>query len=134
PSGASDPALRAAAADFPRAVCRCAPEIPSFGVTGRGDGSMARPTPFRCTRAATKAPQRGLCQMALSAEAQELRDRIIDEYDFSPAELAVLSEGLEAWDTAVEAQKAVEEHGVVIRDRFGQIVRNPAVGIAKDAR
>jgi len=72
--------------------------------------------------------------MALSAEAQELRDRIIEEYDFSPAELAVLDEGLEAWDTAVEAQKAVEEHGVVIRDRFGQIVRNPAVGIAKDAR
>ena len=27
--------------------------------------------------------------MALSAEAQELRDQIISEYDFSPAELAV---------------------------------------------
>src|SRR5690606_21281344 len=72
--------------------------------------------------------------MALSAEAQELRDQIISEYDFSPAELAVLNEGLEAWDTAVEAQKAVEEPGVVIRDRCDQIVRNPAVGIAKDAR
>src|SRR5690606_21962559 len=96
PSGASDLAHRAAAAGFPRAACRCAPEIPSSGGTGRGDGSMARPTSFRCTRAATKAPQRGLCQMALSAEAQELRDQIISEYDFSPAELAVLDEGLEA--------------------------------------
>src|SRR5690606_33534867 len=85
-------------------------------------GSMARPTSFRCTRAATKAPQRGLCQMALSAEAQELRDRIIEEYDFSPAELAVLDEGLEAWDTAVEAQKAVDEHAQITHRRHGRII------------
>ncbi len=72
--------------------------------------------------------------MALSAKAERLRAQILDEYDLSPAEQEVLYKGLEALDTADKAQVAVDRDGVVIEDRFGQIVRHPAVGIAKDAR
>ena len=70
----------------------------------------------------------------LSDKAQALRKQIMDDYTLSPAEQAVLDKALEALDTADEAHKAVEEHGVVVMDRFDQIVRNPAVGVAKDAR
>jgi P27 family predicted phage terminase small subunit len=70
----------------------------------------------------------------LSDKAQELRRQVLDDYTLSPAEQAVLDKSLEALDTSDKAQEAVELHGVVIEDRFGQLVRNPAVGIAKDAR
>lgn len=69
-----------------------------------------------------------------SEKATALRQKILDEYDLSPAELEVLDKALEALDTADMAQRAVEEHGVLIEDRFGQLVRNPAVGVAKDGR
>lgn len=72
--------------------------------------------------------------MPFSDKAQALRDAILAEYQFSPAELAVLDKGLEALDTCEKAQEQVDNHGVLIEDRFGQLVRNPAVGIAKDAR
>lgn len=70
----------------------------------------------------------------LSDKAEALRTAITDEYDLSPAESAVLEKGLEALDTADAAQRHVDANGVVIEDRFGQTVRSPAVGIAKDAR
>jgi P27 family predicted phage terminase small subunit len=70
----------------------------------------------------------------LSERALALREQVLDAYDLSPAETAVLDKGLEALDTADQAQAQVAEHGVLIQDRFGQLVRNPAVGIAKDAR
>ena len=72
--------------------------------------------------------------VVFSDKASELRRKIIEDYDLSAAEEEVLDKALEALDTADLAQKAVEEHGVLIEDRFGQLVRNPAVGIAKDAR
>lgn len=70
----------------------------------------------------------------LSEKAEALREAILDEYDLSPAEEAVLEKGLEALDTADSAQVSVIDRGVVVEDRFGQLVRNPACGIAKDGR
>lgn len=70
----------------------------------------------------------------LSDKATELRQQILSEYDLSPAELTVLDKSLEALDTAEAAQREVERLGVLIEDRFGQWIRNPAVGISKDAR
>ncbi len=69
-----------------------------------------------------------------SEKASALREKILADYDLSAAELEVLDKALEALDTADLAHADVEEHGVLIRDRFDQLVRNPAVGIAKDAR
>ncbi len=39
-----------------------------------------------------------------------------------------------AWDRAEEARRAVDQHGVVVEDRWGQLRANPATVVERDQR
>ena len=71
----------------------------------------------------------------LSAEARSLRKAIVAEYGVEdPAGLAVLHAGLEALDRMREAQRAIAQDGVTVRDRFGQLKAHPLLPVERDAR
>lgn len=72
--------------------------------------------------------------MPLSDKAEKLRADILAEYNLSPAELEVLDKSLEALDLCDKANTEIDNHGVLVYDRFDKLVRNPAIGVAKDAR
>ncbi|HNX48697.1 MAG TPA: P27 family phage terminase small subunit [Thermoanaerobaculaceae bacterium] len=48
--------------------------------------------------------------------------------------LRVLEGACLAWDRAEEARRAVDEHGVVVADRWGQLRANPATVVERDQR
>ena len=71
----------------------------------------------------------------LDKEASILRKRLIDEYSINDqAGLLLLDTALEAFSRMRAAQKLIAQHGELLADRFGQLQRNPAVGIERDSR
>ena len=58
----------------------------------------------------------------------------MQDYTFSHSELKLLRLACEAWDEGQRARQAVEEHGAVYEDRFGQPRARPEVAISRDAR
>jgi P27 family predicted phage terminase small subunit len=62
---------------------------------------------------------------------RELRD----EYQLDDgAGIALLTTACECLDRMRAAQEAIQEHGEVVTDRYGQVKVNPACGLEKDAR
>ncbi|MFC1481832.1 phage terminase small subunit P27 family [Candidatus Neomarinimicrobiota bacterium] len=71
----------------------------------------------------------------LSKEARQWWDRIALEYDISDeAGLLLLQTALEAFDRMRAAQKAINEDGEVIKDRFEQIKAHPMLTVERDSR
>src|SRR5262245_65620036 len=50
------------------------------------------------------------------------------------AGLALVTTAAECLDRLREAQEAVREHGVLIRDRYGGLKANPAIAVERGAR
>lgn len=50
------------------------------------------------------------------------------------AGLALLTAAARALDRAEQARKLIDEHGVAVKDRFGQLRSNPAVAAERDAQ
>lgn len=73
--------------------------------------------------------------MALSEEVLQLREHILDDYELTPAELAVLDQGLQALDTLNRAQAELDaQESLFTPNRFGDLIPHPAIRVAKDAR
>ena len=70
----------------------------------------------------------------LSDETRDWWERLVQDYDFTAGELKLLRLACEAWDEGQRAREAVEEHGAVYADRFGQPRARPEVAISRDAR
>jgi P27 family predicted phage terminase small subunit len=71
----------------------------------------------------------------LSAEARELWRRIIAEFEITDsAALLLLRSACEALDRMRRAQELITQHGELVRDKWGQLKKNPACGIEADAR
>ena len=70
---------------------------------------------------------------ALSREGKALWRTVTADYDLEPHHLRLLRLFLEALDRAAEAQKVLDEGGIVITDRFGTPKPHPAVQIKRDA-
>ncbi|MDX9788658.1 MAG: hypothetical protein RBT11_17910 [Desulfobacterales bacterium] len=71
----------------------------------------------------------------LSTEASRLWEAIVSEYEIDDSiGLAILCRALESFDRMREAQRAIQEHGVVFVDRFNQIRNNPANAVERDSR
>jgi P27 family predicted phage terminase small subunit len=50
------------------------------------------------------------------------------------ASLRLLQTACESFDRMREAQDLIKKHGVLVKDRFGQLQRNPATAVERDAR
>lgn len=71
----------------------------------------------------------------LSAEARNFWTDVIRDYDISDAAgLRLLLTACQSLDRMRQAQKLVDKHGILVRDRFGQLQRSPAVTVERDAR
>jgi P27 family predicted phage terminase small subunit len=71
----------------------------------------------------------------LSKAAQAFWLDVSLEFDVTDAAAQrLLLTACESFDRMREAQRLVTKHGILIKDRFGQLVRNPATVVERDAR
>lgn len=72
---------------------------------------------------------------ALSIEARRWWNRLQAEYELGDeAARFLLETALTAFDRMRQAQQAIAEDGMTVRDKFGQLKINPAVNAERDAR
>ena len=70
---------------------------------------------------------------ALSRESKALWRTTCVDFDLEPHHLRLLRLFCEALDRAAEAQKVLDEAGLTIIDRFGQVKAHPCVAVKRDA-
>lgn len=71
----------------------------------------------------------------LSAAAKSWWKRLHEEFDLDDEGAYFLLEtALKAFDRMCQAGALIEEHGIVIADKFGQLKPNPAVTVERDSR
>lgn len=72
----------------------------------------------------------------LSASSRRLFRGIANDFALwkEPAALATLQLAAEALDRVTEARVLIEEHGILVPNRFGELRPNPALTLEKDAR
>lgn len=71
----------------------------------------------------------------LGPAGRKLWKRLLDEYEIDdPAGLTLLQSACESADRIEAARKSIEEAGVVVRDRFGELRSNPACAIEHAAK
>ena len=71
----------------------------------------------------------------LSKKSQTWWRKIVDEYGIADSGgLLILKTLCEALDTALEAQRVLDDQGITIKDRFGAIKSHPLCAVLRDAR
>jgi P27 family predicted phage terminase small subunit len=70
----------------------------------------------------------------LSDQSKDWWEGVLREFHLAPHQIKLLQAACESWDRAQEARRAIEEHGVVTKGRYGQVVANPAAVIEKESR
>ena len=71
----------------------------------------------------------------LGAAGTRLWAEVVRQYRIGDgAGLALVTTAAECLDRLREAQEAVREHGVLIRDRYGGLKANPAIAVERGAR
>jgi phage terminase small subunit len=81
-------------------------------------------------RQRTPRPPKHLDTAGKALFAELVREYSIDD----PAGLALLAVAGECLDRMRAAQKAIEQHGEVVTDRYKQVKVNPACALEKDSR
>lgn len=71
----------------------------------------------------------------LGRAGRELWRRVLEEFEITDAAgLALLQSACEARGRIEDARQAIDEHGVVVKDRFGELRPNPATAVETQAR
>lgn len=71
----------------------------------------------------------------LNDAGRELWQRVQHEFAINDgAGLALLCAACEALDRQREAQAAIAEYGVTVKDRYGTLKSNPAIAVERDSR
>jgi len=71
----------------------------------------------------------------LSADSRRLWLAIVTEFEIEdPAGTRILQTALEALDRAAMARKQIDDEGMTIRDKFGQLKSHPLLPTERDAR
>ena len=71
----------------------------------------------------------------LSAEAVRFWIDVQADYEVTDAAgLRLLHTACQSLDRMRDAQRLIKKHGILVKDRFGQLVRNPATTVERDAR
>jgi P27 family predicted phage terminase small subunit len=58
---------------------------------------------------------------------------VLENFDLEESELPLLEAACVSWDRACEARRLIDEQGLTVSDRFGQLKANPACGIERDS-
>jgi P27 family predicted phage terminase small subunit len=69
----------------------------------------------------------------LSEEAKSLWQAILEEFDLSASEKAILKVGLEAYDRCQACRQKITEEGFTIKDPSGRVRAHPALQAEKQA-
>lgn len=71
----------------------------------------------------------------LSKESKKIFRSIVSDYGiYDEAGLKILQAALEAFDRAQAARVAIDEQGMTIKDKFGQIKPHPLLANERDSR
>jgi phage terminase small subunit len=70
----------------------------------------------------------------LTAAASVKWDEINRGWVLDESARMVLGTALEAWDRMKAAQAGIKKHGLMLRDRFGQLRSNPLCTVERDSR
>ena len=71
----------------------------------------------------------------LKPDGRKLYRDLVSEYQITDAAgLALVTTACECLDRMRAAQVAIEQHGEVVTDRYGQVKVNPAATLEKDSR
>ena len=71
----------------------------------------------------------------LSVEAKKIYRGLVQEYSIADeAGLRILQAALESFDRATRARKQIDEDGMTVRDKNGQIKSHPLIPCERDAR
>ena len=71
----------------------------------------------------------------LKRDGRKLWRELVEEYSITDAAgLALVTTAAECLDRMRAAQVAIEQHGEVVTDRYGQVKVNPAATLEKDSR
>lgn len=100
---------------------------------------MTRPNkpkaqPREASQATASKPKLPPPPRGLSPSTRRWWTAVVALFDLEPHALRVLEGACLAWDRAEEARRAVDQHGVVVEDRWGQLRSNPASCVERDQR
>ena len=70
----------------------------------------------------------------LRAETKRWWRSVVADWSLEPHHERLLTLAAEAWDRCQQARMALEEHGTIFQDRFGQPKTRPEVAIERDTR
>lgn len=59
---------------------------------------------------------------------------VVRDFVLEPHHVRLLTLAAESWDRAGQAREAIQKHGLVFQDRFGQPHARPEVSIERDSR
>jgi P27 family predicted phage terminase small subunit len=70
----------------------------------------------------------------LTTETLEWWQSVVETFELEEHHLRLLTLAGEAWDRCQQAREALQVHGLVYTDRFGQPHSRPEIAIERDAR
>ena len=71
----------------------------------------------------------------LSAEARRMFESLCAEYSIlDTAGLRILRTTMEAWDRCQNARRQIDQDGMCIKDKFGQLKPHPLLAVERDSR
>ena len=71
----------------------------------------------------------------LSVEAKQIYRGLVDEYGIDDtAGLRILQASLESFDRATRARKQIDEDGMTVTDKYGQVRPHPLLANERDSR
>jgi phage terminase small subunit len=122
------PVLTSSRGEFPAMPAYSDPELAAVTATHRSQ----EPAPTSEAGGESSLPR---SPPHLKTDGARLWCSIMRQYRIGDgAGLALLTAACEALDRMRQAQAAIEEHGVLVADRYGGLKTNPAVAIERDAR
>jgi P27 family predicted phage terminase small subunit len=69
----------------------------------------------------------------LSRDSKAWWTEVITGWKLEQHHRKILTAACEALDRATEARKAVARDGAYVKNRFGEVVKHPAIGVERDA-
>ncbi len=78
--------------------------------------------------------KRILAPKHLAATTRKWWISVVDEWQLEDHHKRLLTLAAEAWDRAVQAREAIDEHGLTYQDRFDTPRARPEVNIERDSR
>lgn len=70
----------------------------------------------------------------LTAATRRWVEQICADYDLESHHLRILLTAAESWDRAATARQAIEKHGLMVKDRYGQLKTNPAAETERSSK